>query len=644
MTDLLGQILDKYHLKQKLGQGGMGTVYRAFQTDLERWVAVKTLLPEHAKDAASIDRFKREAATAAALEHGNIVPIYDYGTVQNINYVVMRLLTGGSLAHRLEQSIQTEQHLPSPADAAKLLDQLASALDYAHRQGVVHRDLKPSNVMFDDGGTAYLVDFGIAKLMGAVSTTAAGMTKGTPAFMAPEQWRNEGVGPQTDQYSVAIMLYYMLVGKLPFQADTPYGLMYKHMEETPTPAHAMRSDLLPGITEVIERAMAKTPAERYADMASFAAAFRESLTGVSSRGTMFFTYSVPTTAEPPFPSPSGLPQPHVAPPHPSQLPERLASDVQQSPPAQPTTPYPAHPQPQARPPTPYPPQPQPQPPPRPVTPYPAHPLPRPQPPRPAPRRKSRGWLWMLLTLVLVALIAGGLLGGYWIFSSQDDDESETPAVETDAGRPTPDDIPDGPADQITIPPATTLPAPTTAAPTRAPTFTSVPSPTFTPMPITLPDLGGTVLEVTAEGNNLRVREAPSTEATIISRLKTGHRVVWFGDQEAGDDFTWMRVTLYDGRSGYVVQDESWILPADPGQVTPGIGIGAYVVVTVAGSGLEMHDAADLDATTIRALSSGENLQVIGGPVYSQNYLWWFVMRSDGTAGWVVDVPGWLRAA
>ncbi|HRF95377.1 MAG TPA: serine/threonine-protein kinase, partial [Aggregatilineales bacterium] len=167
--NLKGQMLGQYELRELLGVGGMGSVYRGFQTALKREVAVKVLPSTLAQQPGYIERFTREAETSAALEHPHIVPIVDYGTQRGISYVVMRLLTGGTLAERINQAQADKRGLPSLGETAKLLRELASALDYAHNRGVIHRDIKTSNVMFDNQGNSYLVDFGIAKLMNATN-------------------------------------------------------------------------------------------------------------------------------------------------------------------------------------------------------------------------------------------------------------------------------------------------------------------------------------------------------------------------------------------------------------------------------------------------------------------------------------------
>jgi serine/threonine-protein kinase len=300
--DLTGQTLGQYELRELLGVGGMGAVYRGYQRTLERAIAVKVLPTALQSEAGFSERFEREAKTAAALEHPHIVPVHDFGIQRDISYVVMRLLTGGTLAERIQRHVDTGQPLPSLGEVANLLNQLASALDYAHSQGVIHRDIKPSNIMFDNHGSAYLVDFGIAKLLGATSAlTGTGTTMGTPAFMPPEQWRSEELSPSADQYALGATIYTLLAGRAPYEASTPFGLMHKHLNEMPTPIHAGRPDVPEEVTLVLERALAKKSGDRFLTVTAFAQAYEKSIAGRTGEKTGFFTTTLPRQA-PPVPS------------------------------------------------------------------------------------------------------------------------------------------------------------------------------------------------------------------------------------------------------------------------------------------------------------------------------------------------------
>jgi serine/threonine protein kinase len=292
--NLVGQTFGQYELRELLGLGGMGAVYRGFQTSLRREVAVKVLPSSLATEAGYVERFNREAQTAAALEHPHIVSIFDYGTQRGTSYLVMRLLTGGTLAQRL-QPRDGKLNLPSLGETAILLNQLSSALAYAHAQGVIHRDIKTSNVMFDNQGNAYLVDFGIAKLMGAQSgLTGTGMAMGTPTYMPPEQWAGQELTPAADQYALAVLVYAMVTGRVPFEANTPYELLHKHLNELPTPATSFRADVPDAINRVLSRALSKSPGDRFPSVTAFSQAFEAGIEGVKGDPTAFFTSKIDT--------------------------------------------------------------------------------------------------------------------------------------------------------------------------------------------------------------------------------------------------------------------------------------------------------------------------------------------------------------
>ncbi|MCU0497315.1 MAG: protein kinase [Anaerolineae bacterium] len=291
--DFSGQTFGNYTLIELIGQGGMGTVYRARQTNLNVDRAVKVLPAEFAKQPGYVERFNREAETAAALEHPNIVPVFDYGTQRGNTYLVMRLLTGGTLSDRMIQRHQSKNPLPSLGEVAQMLQQVASGLDYAHKRGVIHRDIKDSNIMFDDQGNAYIADFGIAKLMDATTgLTSTGMTIGTPTYMPPEQWRNEELTPAADQYALGVLVYRLLSGQPPFAAATPFQLMHKHLYEDAEAVHVIRDDLSPEITEVLAQAMAKDAEDRYPSVGAFAHAFSRAVAADSGVANGFFTEPV----------------------------------------------------------------------------------------------------------------------------------------------------------------------------------------------------------------------------------------------------------------------------------------------------------------------------------------------------------------
>lgn len=260
MADLTGKTLGNYEIIKMLGKGGMAVVYLARQVNMKREVAVKVIESDLAQSAEFVRRFEREVDTIASFSNAHILKVFDYGKDEGLVYLVMELLRGGSLADKIRAGA-----MPL-STVRKLLNQIASALDYAHRRGIVHRDLKPQNVMLDEDGNAFLTDFGIAKVMSGGTTitmaTSAGTILGTPAYMAPEQWKSQPVDARTDIYALGIMLYEMLTGSLPFNSDTAYGLMHKHVNEAP-PIRTMERRFASGIERVLLKALEKNPDDRY---------------------------------------------------------------------------------------------------------------------------------------------------------------------------------------------------------------------------------------------------------------------------------------------------------------------------------------------------------------------------------------------
>jgi serine/threonine protein kinase len=288
LRQLTGESIGQYDLKELYGTGGMGAVYRAHQRNLERDVAFKVMSLAYAMQSEFVERFYREAKLAASLEHPHIVPIYDYGAMEEWQYVVMRLLTGGSLAERIDQM---KGQPPSIEETSSLLTQLAGALDYAHSRNIVHRDIKSNNIMFDSHGTAYVVDFGIAKLIQDTSTrlTADGMTVGTPTHMAPELWTGDDASAASDQYALGIVVYELLTGRVPFNATSPFALMNRHVQETPESVQKYAPHLHGEFDSVLWRALAKDKDERYPSVGAFARDFASVAKSIPPTFTGIFT-------------------------------------------------------------------------------------------------------------------------------------------------------------------------------------------------------------------------------------------------------------------------------------------------------------------------------------------------------------------
>ena len=260
-----------YEVKSELGRGGMATVYRAYDSRFEREVAVKVLPQEllHADPQFRL-RFEREAKIIAQLEHSAIVPVYDVGESEGQPYFVMRYMNGGSLAERIKAGVFTID------EAIQILGAIAPGLDEAHSKGIVHRDIKPSNILFDKRGNPYISDFGIAKLSQAQAGNVTGSAIiGTPAYMAPEQAQGNEVDGRADIYALGIILFEMLTGKQPYEADTPMAVAIKHITD-PVPQIRQTNPKLPeGMDTIIQQAMAKNKTDRFSTAVDMTNALRE---------------------------------------------------------------------------------------------------------------------------------------------------------------------------------------------------------------------------------------------------------------------------------------------------------------------------------------------------------------------------------
>lgn len=288
MSDTLtGKKIGKYVIKEKLGTGGMAEVYKGYQENLDRYVAIKLMHAFLVADQDFLNRFQREAKAMAALNHPNIAGVYDFDVYgENSYYLVMEYIRGGTLKERLEALNRAGERMPLP-DVVKMIAEIADALAYAHRRDMVHRDIKPANIMLnEDSGRAVLTDFGIVKMMGnqSMAYTATGALIGTPAYMSPEQALGQSGDHRVDIYSLGIMLFQMVTGSLPFEADTPLAVVMQHVN-TPVPQpDTIIPDIPWGLQEVIVKAMAKSPDERFKSAGEMAAALRAvDLSGASSK-------------------------------------------------------------------------------------------------------------------------------------------------------------------------------------------------------------------------------------------------------------------------------------------------------------------------------------------------------------------------
>jgi serine/threonine-protein kinase len=295
---------DKYRLDARVGEGGMGSVYRATHVQMENTVAVKVLHSDLASDQVAVERFRREARAAAQIRHPNAVVVTDFGVTrkEGTAYLVMEFLEGGDLRKKIKQ----EKRLDC-AEAIVIMSQACAALNAAHEKGIIHRDLKPDNIWLLESTSPYaqvkVLDFGIAKLKAAPEAsnlTQKGMIVGTPYYMSPEHCRSEELDPRSDIYSLGIILYEMLAGKVPFEGSSPLQVMYKHNTEHPRPLSHIRPDIPPQIEKVVMRALEKRKEDRQGSAVELAAELEEAL------------YESGLSAQPPGSKPSAITQEYTA--------------------------------------------------------------------------------------------------------------------------------------------------------------------------------------------------------------------------------------------------------------------------------------------------------------------------------------------
>ena len=249
----------EYEVEQELARGGMGVVFKAVELGLRRVVALKVLPPELGLTAHAVERFKREARMVAEIDHPNIIPVHRVGQIGGILFIVMKFVEGKSL----DAIIQAQSALPL-AVALHVLRAAARALAYAHAAGIVHRDVKGANILVDSDGRVMVSDFGVALRSSDVTLTADGTVIGTPAFMSPEQCAGRRAGPQSDQYSLGIVAFQMLVGSVPFHSDTLAGVMHHHFFSPVPDVRVVRDDVPEQVLDVVNRALSKEPGGRFA--------------------------------------------------------------------------------------------------------------------------------------------------------------------------------------------------------------------------------------------------------------------------------------------------------------------------------------------------------------------------------------------
>ena len=281
MASLIGKEIGKYRITERLGQGGMAEVYAGVHTHLDRKVAVKVLHSYLLEGGDFVARFKREAKAVANLRHPNIVQVYDFDIQDDLIFMVMEYVDGVNLHTKLVEMGNKGERIPIKL-IGSIINDIASALDYAHTKGMLHRDIKPSNIMIDQDNKAYLTDFGIAKLLTDQKFTATGTLVGTPAYMSPEQGRGDDLTEESDIYSLGVVAFEMLTGQVPYDAKTPIGIVHKQIND-PVPTISELVDGVPGSAqEVIDRALAKSPGGRYSSAVELVGALRVALQALES--------------------------------------------------------------------------------------------------------------------------------------------------------------------------------------------------------------------------------------------------------------------------------------------------------------------------------------------------------------------------
>jgi serine/threonine protein kinase len=309
MSDLIGHSLGRYHILEKLGEGGMAVVYKAYDTRLDIQVAVKIIRMENITFGAldrTLKRFEREAKALARLTHPNIVKVTDYGEYEGKPYLVMPLLSGGNLKNRLNGK-------PMPwQDAMQTLIPIADALGYAHKHDIIHRDVKPANILITENGQLMLADFGVAKMLDFEETTeltGTGVGIGTPEYMAPEQGSSKTIDHRADIYSLGVVFYEMLTGRKPYTADTPLAVLIKRASEPLPRPKLFVANLPQAVENIVLKALAKDPKDRYQTMGEFAKA----LEGMSPEkaGVKKIAVPKPKVVVPPKPKEVSIPKPRA---------------------------------------------------------------------------------------------------------------------------------------------------------------------------------------------------------------------------------------------------------------------------------------------------------------------------------------------
>jgi serine/threonine protein kinase len=277
MEDLSGKQFGRYQIVAALGEGGMAAVYKAYQPSMERYVAIKVLPRHMATSDEFVARFEREAKLLAQLQHPHILPVFDYGEAEGYTYIVMPMVASGTLA-----DLMKKQRL-NMSEIRRIMSQVGDALAYAHARGMIHRDIKPSNVLLDERGNCLLTDFGLARMTEAsAKLTSSGAIMGTPAYMSPEQGQGMGVDQRSDLYALGIILYELVTGRVPYTAETPIAIVFKHISDPLPSARKVNPNLSDAVERVLYKALAKNPDDRYQTAEEFVHAVQAAIPETST--------------------------------------------------------------------------------------------------------------------------------------------------------------------------------------------------------------------------------------------------------------------------------------------------------------------------------------------------------------------------
>jgi serine/threonine protein kinase len=355
-----GQMLGPYRIISELGRGGMSIVYKAYHPTMDRYVGIKVLIHQYANDEGFRGRFRQEVRLLSKLEHPHILAVYDCGETpdetpegipENVPYLVMRYLDGGTLKEYMGTQMPPAMREGQASGAVttrvpglplevtdQFFTQLADALQYAHEQGIIHRDIKPGNVMVDRRGNVFLTDFGIAKLMeGSTHFTPSGAITGTPAYMSPEQAEGEKLDPRSDIYSLGVVLYEMLTGRVPYEAETPVTALQKKLTEPLPSPKEINAEISPLMEAVLYRALAKSRDDRFSSMREFLVAWKQAVSTKPGYGPVSATppskqLGVWSTAEAKAPPPSPPPSPPQRMPTPQPYARSASASTRVTPP------------------------------------------------------------------------------------------------------------------------------------------------------------------------------------------------------------------------------------------------------------------------------------------------------------------------